>query len=89
LTESFSLVVSEVSRRGVMMPEAMEPEPFVERFSREGLEIFVGKREVQRMQPKRSTQLRSWCRRSQSCDSGGGCAGGVGREVYSLSRFLA
>jgi len=33
----------------VMMPEALDPEPFMDNFSREGLQIFVEKREVERM----------------------------------------
>ena len=32
-----------------MMPEALDPEPFMENFTREGLSIFVEKREVERM----------------------------------------
>ena len=43
------LVNGRIKERGVMMPEAMDPEPFMENFSREGLSIFVEKREVVRM----------------------------------------
>jgi saccharopine dehydrogenase (NAD+, L-lysine-forming) len=32
-----------------MMPEALDPEPLMDNFSREGLKIFVEKREVERM----------------------------------------
>lgn len=43
------LVTGKIKERGVMMPEALDPEPFMENFSREGLQIFVEKREVERM----------------------------------------
>ncbi|HYV33074.1 MAG TPA: saccharopine dehydrogenase C-terminal domain-containing protein, partial [Candidatus Binatia bacterium] len=43
------LVTGQIKERGVMMPEAMDPEPLMENFSREGLKIFVEKREVERM----------------------------------------
>jgi len=43
------LVTGTITHRGVMMPEALDPEPFMENFSREGLRIFVEKREVERM----------------------------------------
>jgi len=32
-----------------MMPEALDPEALMENFSREGLKIFVEKREVERI----------------------------------------
>ena len=43
------LVTGKIKARGVMMPEALDPEPFMDNFSREGLQIFVEKREVERM----------------------------------------
>jgi saccharopine dehydrogenase-like NADP-dependent oxidoreductase len=43
------LVTGRIKERGVMMPESLDPEPFMENFSREGLQIFVEKREVERM----------------------------------------
>ena len=43
------LVTGKLKERGVMMPEALDPEPFMENFSREGLQLFVEKREVERM----------------------------------------
>ncbi len=43
------LVTGKLKERGVMMPESLDPEAFMENFSREGLEIFVEKREVERM----------------------------------------
>ena len=43
------LITGRIKARGVMMPEALDPEPFMENFSREGLQIFVEKREVERM----------------------------------------
>lgn len=43
------IVTGKIKERGVMMPEAIDPEPFMENFSREGLKIFVEKREVERM----------------------------------------
>jgi saccharopine dehydrogenase (NAD+, L-lysine-forming) len=43
------LVTDTITQRGVMMPEALDPEPFMENFSREGLKIFVEKREVERI----------------------------------------
>jgi saccharopine dehydrogenase (NAD+, L-lysine-forming) len=38
-----------IKERGVMMPEALDPAPLMENFSREGLKIFVEKREVERI----------------------------------------
>ena len=35
--------------RGVLMPEALHPDVFMENFSHEGLQIFVEKREVERL----------------------------------------
>ncbi|HLL89617.1 MAG TPA: saccharopine dehydrogenase C-terminal domain-containing protein [Tepidisphaeraceae bacterium] len=43
------LVNCKITDRGVMMPEAIDPEVFMENFSREGLEIFVERREVERL----------------------------------------
>lgn len=43
------LVTGQIKERGVMMPEALDPEPLMENFSKEGLKIFVEKREVERM----------------------------------------
>jgi len=43
------LATGKLSERGVMMPEAVDPEPFMEQFSREGLPIFVERREVERI----------------------------------------
>jgi saccharopine dehydrogenase-like NADP-dependent oxidoreductase len=43
------LVTGTITQRGVMMPEALDPEPFMENFTREGLKIFVEKREVERI----------------------------------------
>ncbi len=43
------LVTGKIKERGVMMPEALDPEPFMDNFSREGLKISVEKREVERM----------------------------------------
>lgn len=43
------LVTGTISQRGVMMPEALDPEPFMENFTREGLKIFIEKREVERI----------------------------------------
>ena len=37
------------SARGVMMPEALDPEELMNCFTREGLPIFVEKREVERI----------------------------------------
>ncbi len=43
------IVTGKIKERGVMMPEAVDPEPFMDNFSKEGLPIFVEKREVERM----------------------------------------
>jgi saccharopine dehydrogenase (NAD+, L-lysine-forming) len=43
------LVTGQIKARGVMMPEAMDPEPLMENLTREGLKIFVEKREVERL----------------------------------------
>lgn len=43
------LVTGKIRERGVMMPEALDPEELMNSFSREGLPIFVEKREVSRM----------------------------------------
>lgn len=43
------LVTGRIKERGVMMPEAMDPEPLMENFTREGLQIFVERREVERL----------------------------------------
>jgi saccharopine dehydrogenase (NAD+, L-lysine-forming) len=43
------LVTGRVPERGVLMPEALHPDVFMENFSHEGLQIFVEKREVERL----------------------------------------
>lgn len=43
------LVTGRIPERGVMMPEALDPEELMANFSREGLPIFVEKREVERI----------------------------------------
>ena len=43
------IVTGKIKERGVMMPEAVDPEPFMDSFSKEGLPIYVEKREVERM----------------------------------------
>ncbi len=43
------LVTGEIKERGVMMPEALHPDVLMENFSKEGLKIFVEKREVEQM----------------------------------------
>jgi saccharopine dehydrogenase (NAD+, L-lysine-forming) len=43
------LVTGKIPERGVMMPEALDPEELMADFSREGLPIFVEKREVERL----------------------------------------
>ncbi len=43
------LIEGAIKERGVMMPEALDPEPLMENFSKEGLPIFVEKREVERL----------------------------------------
>ena len=43
------LVTGQIKERGVMMPESMDPEPLMDNFTKEGLQIFVEKREVERM----------------------------------------
>ena len=43
------LIEGAIKERGVMMPEALDPEPLMENFSREGLPIFIEKREVERL----------------------------------------
>jgi saccharopine dehydrogenase (NAD+, L-lysine-forming) len=43
------LIKGDIKERGVMMPEALDPEVFMDNFSREGLKIFVEKTEVERM----------------------------------------
>jgi saccharopine dehydrogenase-like NADP-dependent oxidoreductase len=40
------LVEGQIKERGVMMPEALDPETLMTNFSKEGLKIFVEKREV-------------------------------------------
>jgi saccharopine dehydrogenase-like NADP-dependent oxidoreductase len=40
------LVEGQIKERGVMMPEALDPEPLMNNFAKEGLKIFVEKREV-------------------------------------------
>ena len=43
------LVEGAIKERGVMMPEALDPEALMNNFSKEGLKIFVEKREVAEM----------------------------------------
>jgi saccharopine dehydrogenase (NAD+, L-lysine-forming) len=43
------LVTGKIPERGVMMPEGLNPEELMNRFTREGLPIFVEKREVERL----------------------------------------
>ena len=43
------LITGEITERGVMMPEALEPEALMNSFSKEGLRIFVEKREVEEL----------------------------------------
>jgi len=43
------LVMGKIPERGVMMPEALDPEELMANFTREGLPIFVEKREVERL----------------------------------------
>jgi len=43
------LVTGNIKERGVMMPEALDPEVFMENLSREGLKVYVEKREVERI----------------------------------------
>ncbi|MDB6151856.1 MAG: hypothetical protein JWL90_309 [Chthoniobacteraceae bacterium] len=43
------LVTGEIKERGVMMPEALDPEALMNNFSKEGLRIFVEKREASEM----------------------------------------
>jgi saccharopine dehydrogenase (NAD+, L-lysine forming) len=41
------LITGEIQERGVMMPEALAPDALMNNFSKEGLRIFVEKREVE------------------------------------------
>jgi|GEM_PF-161549 len=43
------LATGKIPERGVMMPEALDPEELMNSFTREGLPIFVEKREVERI----------------------------------------
>ena len=43
------LITGEIKERGVMMPEALAPEALMSNFSKEGLRIFVEKREVEEL----------------------------------------
>lgn len=43
------LATGEIKERGVMMPEALKPDALMENFAKEGLPVFVEKREVQRL----------------------------------------
>jgi saccharopine dehydrogenase (NAD+, L-lysine-forming) len=43
------LATGKIPERGVMMPEALDPEELMNSFSRVGLPIFVEKREVERI----------------------------------------
>lgn len=43
------LALGKIKERGVMMPESLDPEPFMQNFTREGLPVFVEKREIERL----------------------------------------
>ena len=43
------LITGEIAERGVMMPEALAPDALMNAFSKEGLRIFVEKREVEEL----------------------------------------
>jgi saccharopine dehydrogenase (NAD+, L-lysine-forming) len=43
------IVTGEIQERGVMMPESLDPEALMDNFSKDGLQIFVEKREVERI----------------------------------------
>ena len=43
------LVEGKIPERGVMMPEALAPDALMENFSKEGLRIYVERREVAEM----------------------------------------
>ena len=43
------LVTGEIKERGVMMPEALAPDALMNNFSKEGLKIYVEKREVEEL----------------------------------------
>jgi saccharopine dehydrogenase (NAD+, L-lysine-forming) len=43
------LATGKIPERGVMMPEALDPEELMIHFAREGLPLFVEKREVTRL----------------------------------------
>ena len=43
------LIEGKIPERGVMMPEALTPDALMENFSKEGLRIFVERREVAEM----------------------------------------
>jgi saccharopine dehydrogenase-like NADP-dependent oxidoreductase len=43
------LVTGQIKEKGVLMPEALKPDVFMEDFSKEGLPIFIEKREVERL----------------------------------------
>lgn len=43
------LVEGKIKERGVMMPEALDPEELMSHFTREGLPVFVEKRETERI----------------------------------------
>jgi saccharopine dehydrogenase (NAD+, L-lysine-forming) len=43
------LITGEIKERGVMMPEALAPDALMNNFSKEGLQIFVEKREVEQL----------------------------------------
>jgi saccharopine dehydrogenase (NAD+, L-lysine-forming) len=43
------LVEGEIKERGVMMPEALHPDPLMNNFSKEGLRIYIEKTEVSEM----------------------------------------
>ena len=43
------LIEGKIKERGVMMPEALQPDELMTHFSHEGLPIFVEKRETERI----------------------------------------
>ncbi|MFM8229901.1 MAG: saccharopine dehydrogenase C-terminal domain-containing protein, partial [Chthoniobacterales bacterium] len=43
------LIEGKIKERGVMMPEALQPDELMTHFSHEGLPIFVEKRETERV----------------------------------------
>lgn len=86
------IVEGKISTRGVVMPEALEPDVFMEEFPKEGLKIFVEKREVETIETEMANERRSKRERepvimSRRADvpqlSGLGSTGGVGNISVS------